>query len=315
MNKTNKGLVAHCENALKEGWYYLWGTYAQKATQSVIDSNIKQYPSNEAWRSYASKAIGKTRVCDCYGLVKSYLWWVDDNSNPKYNNVHDHNTTEAYGAANEKGPLATLPEIPGIIMYMPGHVGIYIGSGRFIECRGGGVGMYEGKITTGKITKGSKFTHWFKDINIEYATTTAAAPNTHRVVAGDTLSKIALAYGTTIASLKSINGIANPSLIKAGQIIMLNGSVEAAIEKLAAIGVINSAAYWTANYKNLAHMGTLLKNAAKVINKKGIAKATVEAGINALVSAGVISDKDYWMSNYVKVTHLGNLLKALGGCV
>jgi len=96
---------------------------------------------------------------------------------------------------------------------------------------------------------------------------------------------------------------------------MLNDSAEAAIEKLAALGVINSADYWTANYKKLAYIDTLVKDAAKVINKKGPAKATIDAGIDALVSAGVIDTKKYWTSNYAKVTYLEDLLKALGGCV
>ena len=33
---------------------------------------------------------------------------------------------------------------------------------------GDGVGAFEGTLVNGKITKGSKFTHWFKDINIDY---------------------------------------------------------------------------------------------------------------------------------------------------
>lgn len=169
MEYTNTGLVAHCKKALQQGWFYLWGSFAQIATQAVIDNNIKQYPSNSVWRAYASKAIGKTRVCDCYGLVKSYLWWVNDNSNPKYNAIHDVNTLGAYNRAQERGPLITLPEIPGVILYMTGHVGVYIGNGEFIECAGGGVGMRKGTIKNGVITSGSKFTHWFKDVNITYS--------------------------------------------------------------------------------------------------------------------------------------------------
>jgi len=166
--KTNIELVKHAEFALSEKWYYLWGAYGQKATQTVIDNNIKQYPVNEQQRGYVSAAIGKNRVCDCYGLVKSCLWWADNNSNPKYNSAQDRNTLGAYNIAKEKGALSNLPEIPGLILYMTGHVGVYCGNGRFIECAGGGKGVIEGKIANGKITKGSKFTHWFKDININY---------------------------------------------------------------------------------------------------------------------------------------------------
>lgn len=170
MQHSNTGLAAHAEKALREKWYYGWGAYGQKATNALVTSLVSQYPSmNTQWKSYMQKAVtAGTRLCDCYGLVKSYLWWVDDNANPKYIGVHDTNTAGAYSKATEKGTLATLPEIPGVILYMPGHVGVYCGKGRFIELQGGGVGAFEGKITNGKITKGSKFTHWFKDINIDY---------------------------------------------------------------------------------------------------------------------------------------------------
>jgi len=168
--KTNIELVKHAEFALSEKWFYLWGAYGQKATQSLIDSNIKQYPDNEKWRAYVSQAIGKNRVCDCYGLVKSCLWWTDDKSNPKYGAAQDKNTLGAYNIAKEKGALATMPELPGVILYMPGHVGVYCGNGRFIECAGSGKGVVVGAISGGKVTKGSKFSHWFKDVNVAYET-------------------------------------------------------------------------------------------------------------------------------------------------
>ena len=45
----------------------------------------------------------------------------------------------------------------------------------------------------------------------------------YRVVAGDTLSGIAARFGTTTAALASANGIANPNLIFAGQVITVPG--------------------------------------------------------------------------------------------
>ncbi|MCL9971088.1 LysM peptidoglycan-binding domain-containing protein [Anoxybacillus kestanbolensis] len=40
---------------------------------------------------------------------------------------------------------------------------------------------------------------------------------TYTVQKGDTLSKIAQKYNTTIASLQKLNGISNPNLIRVGQ--------------------------------------------------------------------------------------------------
>jgi len=66
------------------------------------------------------------------------------------------------------------------------------------------------------------------------ASTTAAlaavAPATHRytVVRGDTLSAIAVRFGTTVAALVATNHIANPNLIFPGQILTVTGGSPAA---------------------------------------------------------------------------------------
>lgn len=49
----------------------------------------------------------------------------------------------------------------------------------------------------------------------------AAAPSTYTVKSDDTLGAIAKAHGTTVAKLASLNHIANPNLIKAGQVLKL----------------------------------------------------------------------------------------------
>ncbi len=44
---------------------------------------------------------------------------------------------------------------------------------------------------------------------------------TYTVVAGDTLSEIAVRFGTTVAKLCELNGITNPDLIRVGQVLIL----------------------------------------------------------------------------------------------
>lgn len=53
------------------------------------------------------------------------------------------------------------------------------------------------------------------------------AAKTHTVQSGETLSGIAAKYGTTYQSLAAINGIDNPNLIYAGQVLKLTGSAAA----------------------------------------------------------------------------------------
>ncbi len=167
--KTNKGLVQFVETALAEKWGYCLGTFGQILTPALLSQKMKQGYGvgvyNTRHQAYLQGYIGK-RVSDCYGLVKAYVWW--DGNNPKYVTSQDRNQEGAYSVAKEKGPLATLPEIPGLVLWMKGHAGIYIGNGEFIECVGAPIGMRKGIIRNGKVVAGSKFTHWFKDTYIEY---------------------------------------------------------------------------------------------------------------------------------------------------
>lgn len=53
---------------------------------------------------------------------------------------------------------------------------------------------------------------------------TPATGATYTVKAGDTLGKIAAAYGSTVQQLAAYNGIANPNLIRVGQVIKIPGN-------------------------------------------------------------------------------------------
>jgi LysM repeat protein len=53
------------------------------------------------------------------------------------------------------------------------------------------------------------------------AATTAPGQVTHVVQPGDNLFRIALRYGTTVEAIASANGIANPALIKVGQVLRI----------------------------------------------------------------------------------------------
>jgi len=184
--KTNDGLVNYAKRALDEGWGYMLGGYGQTLTHALLNQKMAQGDGvgmyNTKWKDYLLKFIGK-RVLDCYGIVKGYCWTETSVNGvifnePKYasNGMPDRNQETAYQAAKEKGPLSTMPEIPGLILWMPGHAGVYVGGGDFIECVGAPVGMRCGTIKGGVVTSGSKFTHWFKDTAITYQTQAQVTP-------------------------------------------------------------------------------------------------------------------------------------------
>ena len=187
---TNKGLVEHAKMALAEKWGYCLGTYGQVLTNNVLDAKCSQGYGvgeyNTYWKSYLLGFLNK-RVSDCYGLVKSYCWWNDANLGYGINGCPDRNQETAYKAAKIKGTIKNMPEVPGLILYMEGHAGIYIGNGKFIECKGCPYGVIEGKIQNGTVASGSNFTHWFKDTYIFYLDKAAAYIQTQTGIDNNTM--------------------------------------------------------------------------------------------------------------------------------
>ena len=148
-------------------------------------------------------------------------------------------------------------------------------------------------------------------------TATTGGPTIYTVKSGDTLSKIASTYGTTVDTLAEINAIQNRNLIRVGQVLMLQDTPQAAADKLEALGVINSPDYWAdaAEAGKVQYLEILLKKAAQTITRAGARTDTPESGVAALVAAGVINTPDYWLANYDTFPSLDLLLCALGGAV
>ena len=97
----------------------------------------------------------------------------------------------------------------------------------------------------------------------------------------------------------------------------VQSETDAAIDKLAGLGVINSPDYWknaVAGGK-VAYLDILFTQAAAKITKAGPRTADVKSGVDALVKAGVINTPEYWLQNYGKLQSLDLLLCALGGAV
>ena len=67
------------------------------------------------------------------------------------------------------------------------------------------------------VGKGSTVYGWVNEADIAGK----SSGKTHRVVFGDTLSKIASKYGTTVNALVNLNGIKNKNIIHVGQIIII----------------------------------------------------------------------------------------------
>lgn len=146
--KTGTGLADHVMKAYNEGWKYSYGAYGQKS--------------------------GGTRITDCAGLIKSYLWWTDDSSNPSAGSVSVGGGASAMlNSAKEKGTIdysdySSLPRTHGLILYQPGHVGVYVGNNMAVDNRTYGEDVKYEKVFG---RSRNKWTTWFKLPQVTYPTT------------------------------------------------------------------------------------------------------------------------------------------------
>lgn len=144
--KTGVGLAEHAVMAYQQGWQYRYGYYGQ--------------------------LVGGTHCTDCSGLIKSYLWWTGVKTNP------DSGLRSVAGSsggmlssASVKGTItssaSSLPKIHGLILYSPGHVGVYVGDNMAVDnrCTGENV-KYQAAVGGGY-----RWQQWFKLPQLQYPTT------------------------------------------------------------------------------------------------------------------------------------------------
>jgi hypothetical protein len=148
--KNNLDLAQWAIAAEKAGWGYVWGTYGRILTRSLFEMKLEQYPEDVGgYEEYiADNYIGK-RTADCVGLIKGYSWYDPQTESFGYavNGMPDLSANQIYEFASEKGSIDTIPEIPGLLVWMDGHVGIYIGNGEVIEAMGTHYGVVRTQLS------------------------------------------------------------------------------------------------------------------------------------------------------------------------
>ena len=149
MAKTNFGLVDWAKKWV--GMPYWYGCVCYECTQDLLTRKTRQYPkhyiSNRTAR-YKADIAGDKWASDCIGLAKGYMWWDAEKGGVRYavNGCPDMSANGMLEKATVKGDIKNLPETPGIMLWMNGHAGVYIGGGWAIEERGFNYGCVKTKV-------------------------------------------------------------------------------------------------------------------------------------------------------------------------
>lgn len=167
-NPTTKNatdLVTYAVHAWESGWGYVWGTYGNVLTESLLTYKVSQYPDGVGNHEDIIRAnwLGG-RTADCVGLIKGYGWLSPETMTIDYgtHGMPDIGANQMYYTARESGPISTMPDIPGLAVWHEGHIGVYIGGGQVIEAMGTKNGVVKTELAK------RNWTHWLKIPYINY---------------------------------------------------------------------------------------------------------------------------------------------------
>lgn len=139
MMKVND-FIAMLKKALNSNTIYCSGGFGFPITEEIITSKSNQFNYSITKQNQLRALIGKNYFgFDCVNLIKAVLWGWDGNLNKTYggaiykaNGVPDVNdATIIKLCTNVTTNFKDI--VPGALVWLPGHVGIYIGNGQVIE--------------------------------------------------------------------------------------------------------------------------------------------------------------------------------------
>ncbi len=129
-----EGLRSHVEACLRLKTCYLFGGLGKALTMEILRQQMNAYPKNFSFgRCLHLARLSKEQVYgfDCSGLLKSY--WFGGIGAPRYTFAMDLNTAQMLAIARRRGYIKKMPEEAGLGVWLPGHVGVYMGEGRVVE--------------------------------------------------------------------------------------------------------------------------------------------------------------------------------------
>lgn len=158
---------------------YVWGTFGLVANSTNMQRMINQYSKNNNYLERARKIYGNGYFFDCVGLIKGILWGWNGNSTATYggakyasNGVPDISADGMISICNNVSSDFSNIEI-GEAVWLSGHIGIYIGSGKVVEATPawtGGVQISDVSSNGKRSKNGSGSAYWKKHGKLPYIT-------------------------------------------------------------------------------------------------------------------------------------------------
>jgi len=157
---TSEGLLETARKCLDIPTVYVWGAQGEQVTRRSLKEFKKSFPEKFDHRKIRELKpfCGKGyRGFDCSGIMRFYAMGGFDHFN--YNPYADLNCAKMLASSSRSGTIDTLPEEPGLCLYMEGHTGVYEGDGSVIESTPNprfGNGVVRTRLSD------RPWTHWFE---------------------------------------------------------------------------------------------------------------------------------------------------------
>lgn len=146
MSKTKMGLVEFCKS--KIGTPYVYGAKGEVCSKEKIQALQNQYGKRYVWDSDLNKA-GKVCV-DCSGLISWYTGII-------------RSSYQYMDTAVDKIPVSEINNSHiGWAVWLKGHIGVYVGDGKYIAADGSGYGVREADM------RNQKWVYALKLCDIDY---------------------------------------------------------------------------------------------------------------------------------------------------